>query len=254
VTDIEFLDPGVDSDVVPGVDPGAAAPAGDVARDAGGAPTQLRRWLPAIVAALGWLTAAGFAVMASVSVVYRLVYHGDGQTQSVAVDAWGRFDKPQLAVGLGHGPRFAIVLVGAAALLLAAALVGVVRVGVARYLGVAGLAVVAAMAATVYLQADAMRSTYAARQRQLGTAAADQFRLHVQTGSATWLAIAAVVLAAAGTAGAFLVTESPAVALAALGRDEDGPEDAPDLSEPAGVAYAPAPASAPPADGGRAEG
>jgi len=210
VTDIEFLDPGPAA----GTDPEHP--------DAGErAAPDLRRWLPAIGAAVGWLGAAGFAVMASVGVVYRLVYRGSGQTQSVAVDAWGRFDKPQLASDLGHGTRYAIVLVAAAVVLLAAALVGVVRVPVARYLGLAGAAATIAMAGTLYLYVDSTRSTYAARDRQLAgqTDTASAFSLHVQTGSAIWLAAIAALLALAGTVCALFVTQAPAAALAAAQAD-----------------------------------
>ena len=192
MTEIEFLDPGASTEPTAGADGSA---------DDERAAPDLRQLVPALAAAVCWLLSAGLAVMASLSTVYRLVYEGGGQHQTISVNAWGRFSTGQLAQALGHQTRYAIVAIAAAVLLMAAAIVAIARLAIARYLAIAGTAVAAALAATLLLFVEATRSTNSTRAEQLAT----NFRLRTETGSAVWLILAAAAAATLGVVLAFVL-------------------------------------------------
>jgi hypothetical protein len=214
VTEIEFLDPGP-----------AADPAGDGPDDGAGGP-DLRRLVPALAAAVAWVLAAGLAVMASVSTVYSVVVTSGGVHESIDLDAWGRYHVGGFVPTSGHQPRYSILLIAAAVVLLAAALTSVVRLDIGRYLAVAGTAGAATAAGALALSVQAYRST--AQRGDLATDAT----MHTDIGSAVWLAAGTAVAAALGLVLAFVlkapepafqptaaeaapepVTEAPAVAL-----------------------------------------
>jgi hypothetical protein len=201
VTEIEFLDPGAGTGPSSGAD--RAATREDWEDDRGA--TELRHLVPALAAAVCWLIAAGLAVMASLSTVYRLVYDSGNQHQTISVDAWGRFNTSELAQTLGHQTRYAVVAIGAAVLLMGAAIVAIARLAVARYLAVAGTAVAGALTTTLLLFVAATRSTNATRARQLAT----NFRLQTESGAAVWLGLAATAAAAVGIVLAFVLKSPP---------------------------------------------
>jgi len=235
VTEIEFLDPGPATSGPDGVPHDGSDGGSDGGSDDTDGP-DLRRLAPALAAAVAWVLAAGLAVMASVSTVYRLVYTSDGLHQKITVDAWGRFQAPRLFQTFGHQTRYAIVLIAAAVLLLAAALIGIVRLAVARYLAVTGAAVAAGVTTMLFLLLDATRSTNAAQAAR--AAQATDFSLSTETGSAVWLALGATVAAVVGIVLAFVLKapdESPPANDAdAYGAPENGdPEyDAPQYDAP----------------------
>lgn len=233
MTEIEFLDPGPtghpDRDGA-GADPDAGHYQGE--QDG----PDLRRLAPALAAAVAWVLAAGLAVMASVSTLYTVEIHNNGLHQSIDVDSWGRYHAGGLFQIDGHQTRYAIVLVAAAAVLLAAALTGVVRLGLARHLAVGGTAAVAAAGAILFLAIQAARSTNRSQSDQSGNGVT----LQTHTGAAVWLALAATVAAAGGIVLAFVL--KPPAEPAPLEPGEDGlhdppfPGDAPATAHPVDAA------------------
>jgi hypothetical protein len=228
VTEIEFLDPGPEERDVPGL------------------AAERRRWpggRAAVAVPLLLLGAAGLAVGAPFATLYRVSLgqgHADGPAQSV--DGWGRFSLEGDA-GL-HAPRYGIVLVAAAVLLVAAAGLRarcLLRADDSRgraagtLLAVAGTAGAAATAVAGWLSYQATRDVYAAQAARAGSNPDGLISTlptpHVGTGAGIWLGGAAAVAALLAVAAA-LVADRPRAAEPAVEAPAAGPADGEPLAMP----------------------